>query len=229
MNANAIHRSFEILWMFFLPMLAAEASGGATTVYEVVAPPGGAGLTVNASGSLQVGNTVRLDGEKRIVDSVSYHVKVFDIGVSNIKADFQGRFFLNDGPGDSPGTLLWESSVMDDVLVTAENMGSVITFDAPLITVPDEFVITLEITDPSITGSGPARVGILSNDSATLIGSSVESWGGSLGTNGPWSKFIVGAGAGPPNFLIKVTAVPEPTTSVLLLAALSLAMCKRRH
>src|SRR5205823_186007 len=55
--------------------------------------------------------------------------------------DLQARLYANDGPEGAPGSLLWESQVMDDVRLSGAI--ELFPFDVPQVKVPDVFTWTI--------------------------------------------------------------------------------------
>ena len=162
------------------------------------------------TGGITGGGGFQLGDEIDVPQSAPRFVTELDFGFTNGNtgsptANVQAFLYANDGAGGSPGTLLWESAVVDAVIINSNH--TVVAFSVPSILVPTTFTATASITD---------QVGNFGYAAATgaNIGTFVSAW---IGSPGAWIAI-------PPAFEIetRVLAMPvsEPSTPVLALLAL---------
>jgi hypothetical protein len=170
-------------------------------------------------GEFEFGDQVSLGGSNRVVTGFQFAYQLQG-GDGNETATV--RFYANDGPSGAPGTKLFESTPL-----SISNTGGVFTAGnlANLgVTVPSSF--TWSVLFGHVTGD-TAMTGIFN---PPTVGSSDPSfyW---IRQNDQWTKAGFGS-AGPANFFARVTAdvsaVPEPSTGLLLAAGL-LVLARRRR
>lgn len=107
-------------------------------------------------------------------------------------ADLQARLYANDGIDDKPGTLLWESDLLDDVALTGGD--DLIDFDVPNVLVPDTFTWTIQISDTNPIAAG------LPHYHPPTVGSSPDwAW---FGNGTSWT--ILTNGQNPVNFMARI-------------------------
>jgi len=163
----------------------------------------------------QYGNEVLVSQPARVSD--------LEIGVNQQGAagttDLQAFLYANDGTGGAPGTLLWKSTIMTNVVLTPGN--DLIAFAVPNVDVPTIFTWAIQISN-----SQPIAVGLPSFDPPT-VGAVLAEW---FAGPSDWSR-----GSGPANFdyMARITAVPEPSTilngSLALVIALGWTLNRRRR
>ncbi len=87
------------------------------------------------------GNTITLAGTERTVTGITIKLRIGGAGVAQF--DLKLRFYQNDGPASTPGTLLWESPLFHRVI----DSGAPLTysFTVPNIQVPDSFTFTEQV------------------------------------------------------------------------------------
>jgi hypothetical protein len=155
----------------------------------------------------ETADLITLGGTYRNVTEIKIQTLLVDTSGPTVAgtADTQVRFY-ND-TGTIPGTLLWDSGIIDNV---PYNPGpNTLTFSVPNINVPDTFWWSIQISDLVLGANDILFLGIY--DPPT-IGSSGDF---AAQRNVTWS---LGSFGGTPvaNFGAQVSAVPEPTTMLLL-------------
>jgi hypothetical protein len=162
------------------------------------------GLTFSA---LQQGDEIEAAGEARIVTELL--IGVSQQGVAGT-ADLQARLYANDGPGGEPGSLLWESPLMNDVALTGN--VELISFPVPWVAVPNIFTWTIQTSDAT-----PVAVGLPFFNPPTVGSSPDYSW---FGSPGSWGRLFPSSPDLPQNYMARVIAVstPEPTSVLGLLS-----------
>jgi hypothetical protein len=125
--------------------------------------------------ALQIGDEIEPAGRDR-------NVLQLEIGLTHAfgagTADVQARLYANDGSDGEPGTLLWESDVLDDVAFTGG--FDLVTFEVPSVEVPELFTWTVQISDTE-----PMAVGLPQFHPPTVGSSPDHAWSGD-GTT--WTK-----------------------------------------
>jgi hypothetical protein len=179
-----------------------EARGG--IIYDNTTTRFGTSLIFSA---LQMGDEVRAAGTDR-------RVSLLQIGVSQQgfagTADLRARLYANDGTGGQPGSLLWESALLNDVALTGGI--DLISFPVPQVLVPDVFTWTLQVSD-----TRPVAVGLPFFNPPTVGSSPDYAW---FGGPGSWTRQTT---PNPANMMARVTAVgdvvavPEPISVVVAL------------
>jgi hypothetical protein len=167
------------------------------------------GMSLNFT-KLQQGSEVNADGTERFVTDL--FVGMSQQGVAGT-ADMQARLYANNGAGGKPGTLLWEGPLLKKVDLTGGI--DLIDFSVPMVLVPDTFTWTVQISNPD-----PVAVG-LPNFGPPTVGSSVTNW---FGDGTVWTPL---SGDGFEARVEAVSAVPEPSTALLLIAGSGLVLCGR--
>ena len=191
--------------MLTTSFLCCFAAAG-VTIYDNTGPwLGGYGWT-----ALEQGDEVHAASSERLVTRLI-------IGVSRQNepgiADFQARLYSNDGVSGQPGTMLWQSPVLTDIQLSGG--VQLIPIDVPEIRVPDSFTWTLQVLD----SSPGAAVGLV-NAGPPLVGVSPSyDW---LGGAGGWTRLQYS------NWMARVEAVPEPSSSALLIGGLSFLLAFTR-
>jgi hypothetical protein len=166
---------------------------------------------ITTASSAQIGDEVIAAGTLRTVTAL-------DIGFTSqgvaATADLQAFLYANDGSGGAPGTLLWSSAVMPGV--SLDSVNTLIEFSVPSVVVPDTFTFTAAITNES------AAVGFVPASGAS-IGTFVQPWVG-----GPGSFSTLPSEFEIEGRVIAGTAVPEPSTILLLAMGLAGAVVFKR-
>ena len=161
---------------------------------------------------LQIGDEVNAAGSDR-------SVSLLEIGVTQQgmagTADLQAFLYANDGAGGQPGTMLWQSALLNNVPLTGGN--DLIPFPVPLVLVPNTFTWTVRISDTT-----PIAVGVPHFHPPTVGSSPDYAW---FGGPGSWTKLT---GANPTNLMARVTAVPEPASAAVVVTPLFAAALARR-
>jgi hypothetical protein len=170
------------------------------------------GMSLNFT-KLQQGSEVNADGTERFVTDLC--VGMSQQGVDGT-ADMQARLYANNGAGGKPGTLLWEGPLLKKVHLTGGI--DLIDFSVPMVLVPDTFTWTVQISN-----TDPVAVG-LPNFGPPTVGSSPANWFGDDSTG--WTKDP--SSPYPYEGRVEaVSAVPEPSTALLLIAGSGLVLCGR--
>jgi hypothetical protein len=195
-------RCFLAIVGLLLARLWSEAHAG--TIYDnTTNPQVGFGFALQ-----QHGGEVHAAGIDRLVTDL--FIGMYRKGVAGTN-DMQARLYANDGLGGKPGTLLWESPLLQNVHLTGGI--DLIDFSVPMVLVPDTFTWTVQISNIGVA------VGLPAFDPPT-IGSSPTNWQGD-GT--VWGQ-VPGS---PYEARVDAVSVPEPSTALLLLAGSGLVLCGR--
>jgi hypothetical protein len=189
-------------------------SGVSVLIAALVSNPGSAATIYDNTGStftnggafsaLQQGNEVVPAGTARVVTALVIGIDLQDhTGSANLEASL----YANDGTGGQPGTLLWQSALMQNVPLSGSS--DLITFAVPNVLVPDAFTWTMQTSNATPLAAGLPIYG------APSIGSSTAFWFGSPGswTKSPSLEFALAQ--------IIATTVPEPSSMILLCVGLS--------
>jgi hypothetical protein len=167
----------------------------------------------NAMFKGSVNNAPAQLGEEIIPAGTARIVTLLRIGVYSqsvpTTATLQAFLYANDGTGGQPGSLLWESAVMNSVPISGAS-NDLINFPVPNVLVPGDFTWTLQFTSQA----GPMFAGLPSYGPPS-VGSSVAEWSGQPGA---WQKLPSAFDF----FLSSVTAVPEPPSALPLSVGSSL-------
>jgi len=158
----------------------------------------GASLAFFGPGCCQIGDEIVLGGTAREVTRLKFGVSTQGV---DLVAVIEMAIYANDGPGGSPGTLLWRSGPLTGLPVPAN--ATEIAVEVPSIAVPDVITVT------SILAAAPIALGRL-EPTPPAIGSFDRAW--IENAPGVW-----GRGFG---FAVQVDAVPEPPSNVLMITAL---------
>ncbi len=143
----------------FLFVSLACASFGATTVYNNTSLPMGPFNELLAAGqvnSLEHGNRMTLVGYERIVNTCAIRMRIGGAGPATFKLHV--RFYRNDGPAGAPGTLLWYSGPVNQVIDSGAELQY--SLPVPSVRVPNSFTCTVQATDRAINvaaAMGPAE------------------------------------------------------------------------
>jgi|SRR6516165_10544230 len=188
--------------------ICSEAQAG--TIYDNTTTRQGMGLNFT---KLQQGSEVNADGTERFVTDL--FVGMSQQGIAGT-ADMQARLYANNGAGGKPGTLLWEGPLLQNVHLTGGI--DLIDFSVPMVLVPDTFTWTVQIsnTNPVAVGLpnfGPPTVG---SSPANWFGDDVKGW--TQDTSSPYAY---------EGRVEAVSAVPEPSSALLLITGSGLVLCGR--
>lgn len=176
-------------------------TGTAETVYDSLANNfGGEGAVF--SGTHFFASSLELDGALRRVNSLVFNVHARD---NPVTASVFASIHLDDGSGEEPGELLWESTPVE-VLLTTDPLQRV-ALDVPLARVPDEIWVVAGITHNGIDSplrfrDGDREVFTGTHRSSLVRGINSSDWRES------------------PSWAMRVTAVPEPSTLGMLIVVL---------
>lgn len=132
--------------------------------------------------------------------------------------DLKAKVWANDGPGQQPGTLLWESPWLEDVSISG--WYQLVPFDIPNVPVSDH--ITVTIAEKDCTTGASYGEPLASN---AAIGTTLRNWTGTWPSTGSgnwtqlnWSEPVA----------MRITATPDPATLSLLALGGLLALRGRR-
>ena len=187
---------------------AALSDAHAGVIYDNTTTPDGS----SSFTALPIGDEVNAAGSERIVSLLE--VGLTQQGFAGT-ADLQAWLYANDGPGGQPGTMLWQSAVLNNVPLTGGN--DLVPFPVPLVQVPNTFTWAVQISDTT-----PVAVG-LPHFHPPMVGSSPDyAW---FGGPGSWTRL-----PGPParDLMARVTAIPEPASAAVVVSALFAAALARR-
>lgn len=165
----------------------------ADVIYQAVSPTGVLSFTQE-----EEGDEVQAAGSARIVTQMQIGVSMQG---SPGTADFVLRLYSNNGPAGAPGSLLWGSSTFSHVSLSGPTQ--LISFNVPDVVVPDVFTWTLQISNES-----PLAAGLAAANPPSIGSSPPYIW---FGGPGIWTKSSL-----PQDFMVSVTAVPEPSSWALL-------------
>jgi hypothetical protein len=179
----------------------------AGTIYDNTTTRQGMALSFT---QLQIGGEVDAAGTDRLVTDL--FIGMSQQGFSGT-ADMRARLYANNGADGKPGTLLWEGPLLKMVKLTGGI--DLIDFSVPMVLVPDTFTWTVQISN-----TDPVAVG-LPNFGPPTVGSSVTNW---FGDGTVWTPL---SGDGFEARVEAVSAVPEPSTALLLIAGSGLVVCGR--
>jgi hypothetical protein len=173
---------------------------GATTVFNNTTLPTGPFnilLDVGQIDSLEHANQITLASYERIVTNFTLRMRIGGGGAATFKLHV--RFYKNDGPSGSPGSLLWYSGPINAVI----DSGAEITYTIPVpnIRVPNSFSYSVQATDRAIylaAAMGPAE------NSLPIVGSVPFGFWRNFGAPNGWE--YVNPNEAP--FEAKVDAIP---------------------
>jgi hypothetical protein len=150
--------------------------------------------------ALQNGDEVTAGGTARVVTEL-------DIGVNSQNtpatvSTLQAFLYANDGASGAPGTLLWQSTVKQNVALTGGS--DLIAFAVPNVTVPGTFTWEIQTGNATPVAAGLPIFG------APTVGAYVIDW---FGGPGSWTH----SGGGTQTYLARIIAqaVPEPSAYAL--------------
>lgn len=162
------------------------------------------------------GDEINLSGTSRVVTQIDLYLYADTTAVTT--ADTQVRFYANDGPFDSvsnePGTLLWDSGVLNDLSYSPGL--NVTSFSVPDILVPDTFTWTVQYSDSTETNN----LGIAVYDPPTVGSSGDWVWLFFPDPDDPDSYWYGGDPAANLGARVYAKSVPEPSTLLLFGAGL---------
>jgi MYXO-CTERM domain-containing protein len=152
--------------------------------------------------SLQIGDEVTAGGTARVVTDLE--IGVNSQGVPATVSTLQAFLYANDGTGGAPGTLLWDSSVLQNVSLTGGS--DLIAFAVPSITVPDTFTWAIQIGPATPVAAG------LPNFGAPSVGSYVSGW---FGGPGSWTPLPGALNLDLARITATTAVAPEPSSFVI--------------
>lgn len=157
----------------------------------------------------QLGGEVHAAGTDRLVTDL--FIGMYRKGDPG-PADMQARLYANDGLGGNPGTLLWQSPLLQNVHLSSGI--DLIDFSVPMVLVPDTFTWTVQF-------SNLTTAVLLPTFDPPTIGDSLANWegNGTVWAQVPRSPFEARVEA--------VSEVPEPSSAMLLLAGSTLVLFGR--
>jgi PEP-CTERM motif len=201
--AHALTVAFPFASVFVFPTISLTAPP--TIVYDA------SNLSTGAigNGTLPIGQAVTLAGSDREVTN-------FEVGLgSDGAATFTASFRLLDGPGATPGTVIWTSPLQTFPYVPPFYNDKLLSVAVPNIVVPDTFVWTVSIVQLYNNV-------VVQSTSSPTIGTAGKAWYFNF-TDQQWTS--------EPNvFAARITVVPEPATLTLLaLGVVGLAVMRRRR
>jgi hypothetical protein len=167
-----------------------------------------------------LGNQITMGGTARFVDGVLVGFGAgSSTGTLTPQTDtYTLSFYLNNGAGGAPGTLIASSSV------SSSDAGGVISLFFPFaVTVPDSFTAVVSSTHPLDTwNSDVGLVGPIATTAAPTVGSALNGlWFGD-GSPSAWvfnSTWAMSEGASTNYFYLAISAVPEPCSLALMSVA----------
>jgi hypothetical protein len=159
-------------------------------------------------GFKHAGEIVTLEGAARLVTRLDVAIQEFSTLVGSM--DFKLNLWTAD---DLPGELIWSSPVQHAEGLTRDLR--IVSVDVPHVEVPNRFGWTIEKISTTFSPGIPGFP-------SPSIGSVEASWW----ENEPsgWQSILGGDGA----FGFRVIAVPEPATSLLLLAGISVLLVQSK-
>lgn len=112
-------------------------------------------LAQGQANSEEHGNAITLAGSARAASQVMLRTRIGDFGAASFQARI--RFYANDGPGGRPGTLLWQSAPINQVIDSGSDTTNI--FAVPNITVPNTFTWTIQVSNRQVSQApmGPAH------------------------------------------------------------------------
>jgi hypothetical protein len=201
-----------LFWATLAVATIVGTSAGDAIVYDNLATSQDG--SVAPGEGVQAGDQVTLGGTARELTQLDILYTTGGIAT----ADLQARIYANDGSDGKPGTLLWDSGVLDDVLFSEGD--NVVVFQIPNVTVPD--TITWAVTEYNVIG--PA-LNLRFYDPPTIGSSGDFLWvnaGSGWYSSDPLGEQKVA------NLGAAVHAIPEPATlSLVALGGLALLRRKR--
>jgi len=181
-----------------------------------------------------VGPTEEIGDDVTLAPGTGRFITGFSVPITNSYANafagtFTARFYTPDADG-LPGTQIWQSTL---VIPTAQPSADLtLTFAAPNVTVPDQFLWTLTATTVPGAASGDESIGTTINN-VPQIGSSEDFFVLNSHDGSGWGAFNYDdGGVTLANFqaTIAAGAAPEPATfSTLGLVAAAGLIRRRRH
>ena len=162
-------------------------------------------VTIGGGYPPEIGDEINLAGTGRVVTDFLFK-EVHEINEPNPNLKTQVRFYANDGVGDSPGTLLYDSGLMPGIVNSLSGLS---------VTVPDTFTWSVVVD------------GLASNDGFGLVYYNPPT----IGSSGDWYWWHTSTGwlkmdyPYVDNFGARVTAqdIPVPEPGSLLLLCLGIA------
>ncbi len=211
--------------------LSSALSSAGEIVYQATAqednfiPFGPDGSSGQPSATSFIGNQITLGGSNRFVDGAEVGFGAgSSTGTLTPQTDtYTLSFYLNNGAGGAPGTLIASSSV------SSSDAGGVFTLFFPFaVQVPDSFTAVVSSTHPTDTwNTAVGLVGPFSTTAAPTIGSGLNGlWVGD-GSPGAWqfnSTWAPSDGATTNFYYLAIDAVPEPPSLTLMSVACGMVL-----
>ncbi len=202
---------FAILFACIFPM-------GVSFSTEIVYDNTSTSLGYYSPANVEYGDQITLGGTNRIIEDFTfgYRINAFNGYVIDGDETAQIRFYANDGPSNSPGTLLYNSGTF--AISPTAGIIETVTLNQLSVLVPD--IITWTVLFGGIAINPAANGGGLVLYDPPTVGSSDP--------NFFWARLDTGftkitttsppPDIAPNNFYARVTAnpVPEPATMLLL-------------
>ncbi|KPK86443.1 MAG: hypothetical protein AMJ81_01335 [Phycisphaerae bacterium SM23_33] len=133
--------------------------------------------------------------------------------------DLLARIYLNDGSDGKPGTVLWDSGLLDDVPLS--DGYNLVSIDIPNVTVPDTITWAYVLTDQQTTTAINSKF----YDPPSIGSSSPDFYWWNSGVSG----WVQNEHFGHANLGGAIYAVPEPATLGFFAAGACLVLRRRRR
>ena len=158
------------------------------------------------------GDEITLAGSDRFVTSINIFIRG-SYPLSSGTVDANVRFYANDGSGGAPGTILWDSGIVQDIpyVFGLNNFH----FNVPSVLVPHTFTWAIQLSGVQVKDSYPNYgFGPMFYNPPTVGSSNDFVWDYEIGS---WVKYE-GKDGVVFNLAAQVDASPvsEPTTMLLL-------------
>jgi hypothetical protein len=172
----------------------------AEIVFDSFAGLGFQGATI---GNYRLSNALALAGTSRTMTQFSAWV------AAGSNSTFTFQFYRPDGPGGSPGSLIWESPVQTFSYTAPLINDKVFTINVPNVEIPNSFIYTVNTltgTNNGLIRTGPPTVGAVNGV-----------WEYQQATS-TWNQ------TNDSSFGARVTAVPESVSPALVSLASAIAL-----